>query len=438
MESQGIKQVITPIYDIEDKPPFKEGFLLALQHIMAMFAANITAPLLVAGLLSITTAERTFLIQSALLVAAIATFIQIGRIGKVGSRLPIVMGTSNAFIPTVVGIAGRYGIGAVLGASFLGGILEVILGSFLPKLKRIFTPLVMAVVVMTIGLTLIPVGVKQAAGGAGTAGFGSAQNLIISGLVLVTIIVTNQFGNKFLQASSILIGLVTGYVVAALWGMVNFAPVAEAGWFSFPTPLQYQWSFPLPAVIAMLMMYVVTTVETMGDVTAITMGGAGREAREEETTGAVLADGISGIIGAFFNAFPNTSYSQNVGVVTLTGVMSRHVVRIGAFILLAMSLIPKLGALIAVMPTAVLGGAAIVMFSMVATSGLVLLQNVTLNRRNLLIIAIALGLGLGLNIVPSALDILSDDLRLIFAETGIATAALVAILLDQFLPKEHN
>ncbi len=434
MERNTTSKIITPIYNIEDNPPFKKAFPLAMQHILAMFAGNITLPILLTGLLGLSVADSTFLIQSALLAAALATLIQVGRLWKVGSRLPIVMGTSNAFIPTVLGIASRYGIGAVLGTSFIGGIFEFALGSVLPKLRKLFSDLVTAIVVLTIGLTLIPVGIRQAAGG--NVNFGSAENLILAAIVLISIIVFNQLGKGFIRASSILFGISLGYVVAIAMGMVDFTPVAEAAWFAFPTPFKYTWSFPISGIIAMLLMYVVTAVETLGDASAITMGGAGREATEAETSGAVMADGIGSSVGAMFNAFPNTSYSQNVGVVILTGVMSRHVVKIGAFILLAMSLCPKLAAVLSVMPTPVLGGAGIVMFSMVASSGFVLLQQVTLNRRNLLIIAVSLGLGVGLNWVPSALDILPDGLRLIFAETGLATATLTALLLDQLLPKE--
>lgn len=436
MASTSNGRLIKPVYEIEDRPPLSNSLPLALQHILAMFAGNITAPILVTGMLGLNMADRTFLIQAALLAAAIATLIQVNRFWKIGSRLPIVMGTSNAFIPTVMGIASRYGIGAVLGAGFIGGLFEFGLGSILSRIRKIFTNLVTGIVVLTIGLTLIPVGIRQAAGGA--VNFGSAQNLLVSALVLVSIIVLNQFGKGYIRASSILLGMGLGYIVAIGLGMVDFSAVREAAWFAVPTPFRYQWSFPPSAVIAMLMMYVVTAVETVGDASAITMGGAGREASEAETTGAVLADGLASSLASVFNAFPNTSYSQNVGVVTLTGVMSRHVVKVGAFILLAMSLFPKLAAVISVMPTAVLGGAAIIMFSMVASSGFVILQRVTLNRRNQLIIAVSLGLGVGLNLMPSALGILPDGLKLIFAETGVATATLSALLLDQVLPHEET
>lgn len=425
---------IRPICGIDDRLPPGPRFMYAVQHLFAMFSGNILCPILVANLLKAPVTEKAFLIQCSLFAAGLATIIQVYKIGPVGSRLPIVMGTSNAFIPTVLGIASRYGVGAVLAASFVGGVFETFLGTILPKIRRYFTNLVLGIVILTIGLTLIPVGINQFGGG--NQDFGSLRNLLLAGATSVTIIACNQFFAGVTRSAAILFGMIVGYVIAWFMGMINFASVWEASWVSFPTPFQYSWSLPWDAVVAMLLMYVVTAAETMGDATGITMGGEGRPATFEETRGSVLADGIGSSVGAVFNAFPNTSYSQNVGVVTLTGVMSRHVVAVCAYILIVISLLPKLSAVLALMPTPVLGGASIIMFSMVASSGLVVLSAVPLNRRNLLIIAVSLGFSVGLNAKPSTLGILPDGLRLIFAETGVATATLVSILLDRILPQE--
>lgn len=422
-----------PVYGFEDRPEGIKAFFFAFQHLLAMFSGNILCPIIVCNMLALPHSEKTFLLQAALFSAGLATLIQVRRIGPVGSGLPIVMGTSNAFIPTITGIAGRYGIGAVLATGFLGGIYEGLLGSILPKIRKILTPLVSGVVVLTIGITLIPVGIRQAAGG--TTDFGSIENLLLSGLVLVCIVVFNQFGPAVTRTAAIMISMIIGFAVAALAGMVDFTPVAEASWVSFPSPFQYEWSLPLDALIAMLLMYTVTSAETVGDVFAITALGDNRTASIDETRGAVMADGVSSGIAAVFNAFPNTSYSQNVGVMAISGVMSRHVIQTAGVILMVLALLPKISALIAVMPTAVLGGAAIVLFATVASSGLLILRKVPLNRRNILIISVSAGLGIGLNAVPESLNILPDGLRLIFAETGVATSTLVAILLDRLLPE---
>ena len=425
-----------PICGINDVLPPGATLAYAFQHLFAMFSGNILCPILVANMLKIPVAEKAFLIQCSLFAAGVATVIQVKRVWRVGSRLPIVMGTSNAFIPTVLGIASRYGIGAVLATSFLGGLFETFLGTILPKIRRWFTNLVLGIVILTIGLTLLPVGITQFGGG--NKDFGSARNLLLAGAVSVVIVVCNQFFTGVIRSGAILIGMIVGYIIAWFMGMVDFSGVWEASWISFPMPFQYSWSLPWDAVVAMLMMYVVTAAETMGDAMGITMGGEGRPATFEEQQGAVLADGIGSSVGAVFNAFPNTSYSQNVGVVTLTGVMSRHVVLVCAFILVVISLLPKLSAILAVMPTPVLGGASIILFAMVASSGLVVLSAVPLNRRNLLIIAVSLGFSVGLNAKPQTLGILPDGLRLIFAETGVATATLVSILMDRLLPHDTS
>lgn len=421
------------IYGIEDKPRLPKGIPLALQHILAMFTANITVPLLLAGLLGMGNTESTFLIQCALLVAGVTTLLQIRKNKLIGSGLPIVMGTSNAFLPTVLAIGRQYGIGAVYGAAFVGGFFEAFLGKNLIRLKKIFTPLVSGIVVLTIGLTLIPVGIRQAAGG--SEDMGNPVNLLIAGLVLIVIIIFNQSRSKFLKSTSILLGLLVGYLASHLLGLIDFSPVAQASWVSVPMPLQYQWRFEPAAIMAMMFMYVATAIETIGDISALTAGAEGREATQGEMSGGVMADGLASSFAALFNAFPNTSYSQNIGVVSLTGVFSRHVVKIGAFILIILSLLPKFSALISIMPGPVLGGASVAMFSMVAVSGLSLLREVRYDSRNLLIIAVSLGIGLGLNMVPETVQYLHQDLQL-FLTSGVVPASLVAIAMDQLLPRQ--
>lgn len=420
------------IYGIEDKPGLLKGIPLAFQHILAMFAANITAPLLLSSLLELPPSETTFLIQCALFMAGIATFIQIFKYKGIGSGLPIVMGTSNAFIPTILAIAKDFGIGGVLGASFIGGLFEVFLGKNLIRLKKIFTPLVSGIVVLTIGITLIPVGIRQAAGG--KTDTGNLTSLFVSTIVLVTIILFNQSKNKFLKSSSILIGLVVGYAISFFLGIIDISPVLESGWVLFPKPFQYKWSFEPGAIAAMLFMYIATAIETIGDISAVTISAEGREATDEELSGGVIADGLGSSISALFNGFPNTSYTQNIGVISLTGVFSRYVVKIGGIILIILSILPKFGALIAIMPEPVLGGASIAMFSMIAVSGLSLLKDVKLDSRNMFIIAISLGLGIGLNLVPEATQQLPRDLQF-FLTSGVVPAALVAITLNLLIPE---
>lgn len=425
------KGEIDIVYGIHDKPELSKAIPLAFQHILAMFAANITVPLLLSSLLDLPASETTFLIQCALLMAGISTFIQIGKYKGIGSGLPIVMGTSNAFISTVLLIGKDFGIGGVLGASFIGGLFEVFLGKNLLKLKRIFTPLVAGIVVLTIGITLIPVGIKQAAGG--TTDMGSLKNLFISMTVLIIIILFNQSKNKFFKSSSILLGLVVGYIISYFAGIIDIGPIMESSWVAVPKPFAYKWTFEPSAIIAMLFMYLATTIETMGDISALTNGAEGREATDEEMSGGVVADGLASSLSALFNGFPNTSYTQNIGVVNLTGVFSRHVVKIGAIILLILSIFPKFGSLIAIMPEPVLGGASIAMFSMVAVSGISLLKNIKLNSRNTLIIAVSMGIGVGLSLVPEATSQLPKDIQ-IFLTSGVVPAAVISIMMNLLIP----
>lgn len=427
------KSDIDIVYGINDKPELSKAIPLAFQHILAMFAANITVPLLLSGLLDLPSSETTFLIQCALLMAGVTTFIQIAKYKGIGSGLPIVMGTSNAFISTVLAIAGTFGIGGVLGASFVGGLFEVFLGKNLLRLKKVFTPLVSGIVVLTIGITLMPVGIKQAAGG--STDMGNLKSLAISTSVLIVIILFNQSRSKFLKSSSILMGLVFGYVISYFAGIIDVTPVMESTWFSLPKPFAYKWTFEPAAIVAMVFMYIATSIETIGDISALTMGAEGREPTDEEMSGGVIADGLGSSLAALFNGMPNTSYTQNIGVVTLTGVFSKYVVKIGAVILIILSVLPKFGSLISIMPEPVLGGAAIAMFSMVAVSGLTLLKNIKFNSRNSLIIAISVGVGVGLNLVPEATQYLPRDIQL-FLTSGVVPSALIAIVLNLFMKEE--
>jgi len=425
-------------YHIDGKPPLKEAIPLGLQHVLAMFAGNVTVPLIIAGALGLTVDEKTFLIQCAMLVAGISTLVQANRIGPVGAKLPIVMGTSFGFVPTSISIGTQFGLSGILGAAFIGGFFEAILGYFLKPLRKYFPPIVTGTVLLTIGLSLLPTGIKYFAGGVGASDFGSLQNLALGSLVLVTIIFFNQYSKGILKMSAILIGIIVGYIAAIFMGKVDFASVSNASWFSIPIPMKYGMTFHGPAIIAMLILYIVTTIETVGDISGITIGGAGREATDRELSGGIIADGLASSFAAIFNAFPNTSFSQNVGIVSLTGIMSTYVVSIGAFFLIAAALVPKLGALLAVMPQSVLGGACVVIFSMIATSGIVLINKDNLNQRNLLIVAVALGLGLGLGSVPEALQYLPESVNLIFSGSGMVVSCIIALVLNIILPQENQ
>ena len=423
------------VYQLDGVPPLKSAIPLGIQHILAMFAGNVAPLFIIANALNLPVEERAYLIQCAMFVAGIATLIQLYPIGPIGAKLPIVQGTSFGFVPTSLAISAKYGLAGVLGASLIGGIFEMIIGAFLKPLRKYFPPIVTGTVLLSIGLSLLPTGIKYFAGGAGASDFGSMKNLFLGTVVLITILFFKQFTKGISSKSSILIGLVVGYLVAIPLGKVNFTAVSQAGLFAFPTPFKYGLTFKMDAIVAMLLMYIVTAVETVGDISGITMGGANREATDKELSGGVMADGFGSIFAAMFNVLPNTSYSQNVGLVALTGVMNRFVVAIGAVFLIAAGLFPKVGAVVAIMPQSVLGGAAIVMFAMIAISGINLITKESLTGKNSIIVAVALGLGFGLGSVPEALVNLPEAVKMIFGGSGIVVSGTIALFLNLILPE---
>lgn len=425
-------------FELNGVPPLKQAFPLGLQHVLAMFVGNITPIIIIAGILQIPADEKIFLIQCAMFASGIVTLVQAYPIGPVGAKLPVVMGTSFGFLPTCIAIGKQYGLAGILGASIVGGLVEIVLGSFLRPLRKLFPPVVTGTVLLSIGLSLLPVGVQYFAGGVKAPDFGSPSNLILGFIVLVTILIFKSFAKGALSVSSILIGIIVGYVAAFFMGKLNLANFASAGYFSFPMPLKYGISFHWDAIAAMALMYVVTTVETVGDISGITMGGANREATDKELSGGVIADGAGSIFAALFNCLPNTSFSQNVGIVAMTKVMSRYVVAVGAVILIVSGLVPKLGAVLAMIPNSVLGGAMVIVFSMIAVSGMTLITKQSMAGRNAVIVAVALGLGFGLGSVPEALVSFPEGVRMIFGGSGIVVSGTIALLLNVILPKDEH
>jgi len=373
--------------------------------------------------------------------AGIATLIQTIGIGPVGAKLPIVQGTSFAFIPIMIPLVagkGEEALAVVMGGVLVGGLFHAFLGLFIGKIRFALPPLVTGLVVTMIGLALVKVGIQYAAGGVpaiGTEEYGSLQNWTVAGIVIVVTLALKFYARGMVAISAVVIGLLVGYAVAAMMGMVSFGNVGRAASFSLPNPLHFGLEFSVAAIIGFCLMGFVSAVETVGDVSGITKGGAGREATDKEIQGATFADGLGTAVSGVFGALPNTSFSQNVGLIAMTGLMSRHVVTIGALFLIAAGLIPKVGAIISTIPIEVLGGGVIVMFGMVVAAGMSMLSDVDWNRRNMVIFAIALSLGLGLQLEPGALQHLPSTWK-VLATSGILPAALIAIVLNLILPEE--
>jgi NCS2 family nucleobase:cation symporter-2 len=415
---------------------------LGVQHVLAMFASNVTPSIIIAGAAGFAFGgeDMVYLVQMAMLFAGVATLFQTIGFGPIGARLPVMQGTSFAFVPIMIGIVKTSGMAALFGAVIVAGLFHTFLGSVIGRIRHWFPPLVTGIVITAIGLALLPVGIKYASGGAAAFQMNAPEWGDFSrwGLALVVIFVA--LGFKFftrgtMSSAAILIGLIAGYVVGYLTGAVNFGGVAKAAWFAVPQPFKYGVEFSAFAIIGMCLMSLVSAIETVGDISGITKGGANREATDKELSGGTYADGFGSFIAGLFGGLPNTSFSQNVGLISMTGVMSRSVVTLGALFLVACGLIPKVGAVVAAMPISVLGGGVIVMFGMVVSAGINMLSDVNWNRRNMIILAMSLSVGLGIQAVPKSMQHLPDSFEMLMV-SGLLPAAAISVILNLLIPKD--
>lgn len=425
------------IYQLDGKPKLKEAIPLGLQHVLAMFVGNVTPLIIISNILNLDEQTKASLIQCAMFISGIVTLMQCYRVGPVGARLPIVMGTSFAFVPVATAIGVKYGMQGILGACLVGGVVEVLIGGIVLKyIRQYFPPVVTGIVVLTMGIALLPTGINYFAGGTGAADFASSSNLLLGTIVLITVIFFKQYTKGMLSISSILIGLVVGYIVAIPMGKIDFSSLSQVPLLSIPSPFKFGFTFHMDAVVAMIFVYLVSTVETIGNITAIADSGLGREASDKEIIGGVIADGLGSFIAAIFNVLPNTSFGQNIGIISMTKIVNRFVVATGACILILAGIFPKVGALISLMPASVLGGASIVMFSMIVVSGIRLITTETLTERNAMIVAVSLGLGLGVAYVPEFFASFPESIQLILGESKTVLPAILAVILNMVLPKE--
>lgn len=424
-------------YGIDAKPPLRESIPLGLQHVLAMILPNLAPPLIIAGAIGVTTGQETYLVQMALVFAGCATIVQASPIGPIGARLPIVMGTSFAFIGGIVAVGTQYGLSVVFGACIVAGLVEVFIGWKYEWFRSYFTPLVNGLIVVIIGLYLVPVGMDYLAGGAGAADYGRPANLAVGVLVFGVAIGLNRLRSGYSRTLSLLLSIVIGYVAAWALGMVDFTPVAQADWIAYPTPLAFGISFEPVPILIIGILYVTTAMETIGHISAIT-AVEGRTPERSELKGGLVADGVMSSVAGAFGGFPNTSFAQNVGVVTFTGIMSRFVVVISGVLLVVLGLVPKISVLFATMPNPVLGGASLVMFGMVLSNGLAILrENVPLNQRNMVIIAASISLGLGVATRPAVLEQFPTAVETVLGEAVVVTA-VTSLVLDAVFPTEDH
>ena len=436
MKQNNIKTKNNLIYGVNDNPNLLTKILLGFQHIFAAFGGIIVVPLVISSSLGFDPIMSTAVISASILAAGIATIIQANGVGKVGSQVACIMGTDFTFVSPAISVGSVLGLPGIIGATILGAFFEIILSYFIKPLMKLFPPIVTGTVVCLIGLTLIPVSMDWAAGGVGSDSYGSLLNVSISIFVMIITLFLNKYGKGILSSASILIGMVVGYLICIPLGLVDFSAVKDASFVSIPKIFEYGVTFDLKALIAFLPAYFVTTIETVGCLKAI--GEVSNVDMNDKRVGSgVLADGVGSIFGGVVGAFPNTSFSQNVGLIPLTKVASKHVAVMAGILLVVLGLFPKFAALINGIPQPVLGGVGIVMFGTVAAAGIKTLSKVEINDRNLLIIATSIGLGLGVTFRPDFISNLPEGLQMVFS-SGISTGTIVALVLNIVLKDDKN
>ena len=432
------------IGDPDYELPMGPRVTLGLQHVLAMFASNVTPSIIIAGAAGFAfgSADMVFLIQMAMLFAGIATLFQTIGFGPVGARLPVMQGTSFAFVTIMIGVVKSSGMAALMGSVIVAGIFHAVLGTFIGLIRHWFPPLVSGMVITTIGLYLIPVGIRYAAGGAAdfqinNPNWGDFSHWSLALVVIIVALGCKFFTRGLTSSAAILIGLFAGYLVGIATGAVNFGSVGKAAWFAIPMPLKYGLEFNAAAIIGMCLISTVSAIETVGDISAIAKGGAGREATDKELAGGTYADGLGSALAGVFGGLPNTSFSQNVGIVSMTGVMSRGVVTVGAIFLIICGFVPKIGAVVSSMPIEVLGGGVILMFGIVVSAGVSMLSTVNWSRRNMMILATSLSVGLGLQAVPKSMQHLPDMLGMLMT-SGLLPVAVLAVVMNLLLPEDAD
>ena len=425
------------IYGLNDRPPLRETLFAALQHLLAIFVAIITPPLIIANAIQLDQETTSFLVSMSLMVSGVATFIQCRRLGKIGCGLLCIQGTSFSFIGPIItaGLAG--GLPAIFGATVAGSVVEMFVSRILKYARRIITPLVSGIVVTLIGMSLIKVGIISCGGGNASApDFGSLQNIGIALMVLVLIIIFNRSSNRFLRMGSIVIGLIVGYAVSWWLGMVDFSSIQSYAGINYPQPFKYGLSFDFSSILGLGLVYLITSIEAYGDITANTL--ISEEPVEGDTfiqraEGGILADGFNSMIaGLFFSSFPNSIFAQNNGMIQLTGVASRYVGYFIAALLIILGVFPAIGNVFSLMPAPVLGGATLLMFGTVAAAGIRIIASQTINRKATLVMAISFAMGLSVEMVPDILKQLPDSLQSIFS-SGITTGGLTAIITNMMI-----
>ena len=431
------------LFELDGIPPLRRALPLAVQHVVAMIVGCVTPAIIVSGAAGLPANEQVILIQAALVISALSTLLQLFPLGRrfplgLGSGLPVIMGVSFAYVPTMQAIAEGHGIAAILGAQIVGGLVAALVGLFVKKLRRLFPPLITGTVVFTIGLSLYPTAINYMAGGTSSVDYGSWQNWLIAFFTLGVVTTLNHFGKGLWKLSSILLGIGAGYALAACFGMVHFESVAQASMFQLPQLLYFGVEFEISACVAIGILFGINAVQAIGDLTATTVGAIDREPTDKELQNGIVGYGVMNMIGGLFGGLPTATYSQNVGIVTTTRVINRVVLGLSALILGAAGLIPKFSALLTTIPQCVLGGATVSVFASIAMTGMKLVSSAEMDYRNSSIVGLAAALGMGISQASASLAAFPEWVTTIFGKSPVVVATIVAVVLNVILPKNKK
>lgn len=432
MENENKK--LDGIYELDGKVPLGKAVPFGLQHVLAMFVANIAPILIVAGVVKMPPEQSAALIQSAMIIAGIGTLIQLYPLWKVGSGLPIVMGISFTFVSVFCVVGSKYGYGAVMGAALVGGILEGVLGLCARYWRSFIPPIVAATVVASIGFSLLGIGANSFGGGFGNPNFGDAKYIIVGTITLVSCIGFNVLAKSFYKQLSVLFGLIVGYIAAYFYGLVDLSALATAKLIAIPQFMPFEMEFHPDAIFAIFLIFLVSATETIGDTSAMTAIGLRRNVSEKEISGSIACDGLVSSFSSLFGCMPITSFSQNVGLIAMTKVVNRFSIMTGAVIMIMAGLFPALGVLLASLPEPVLGGCTLMMFGSIVVSGIQMVAACGYTQRNVIIASLAMSIGIGFTQVPAIFKIFPDLVKNVFAENCVAVVFLVALVLNFVLP----
>ena len=430
-----MKASIENLYQLDGRVPLGKALPFGLQHVLAMFVSNITPIMILAAAVGLDSAMSAALIQNCMVIAGIGTLVQLFPIWRVGSRLPIVMGISFTFLSLAISIAGAYGMGTLVGAVIVGGLVEGLLGLFVKYWIRLIPHVVSATVVTAIGFSLLPIGANSFAGGQGAPDFGSLNNWIVGTITLLACLLCQVFAKGFLRSLSVLVGLVVGYVLACCMGMVNFSSLSSLSFVALPRLLPFTPEFNLGAILSVVAVYLVSATETIGDTSALCNSALHRDPKEREMGSAIGCDGFVSTVSGIFGCTPITSFSQNVGLASISGVVNRFTIGVGAVVMIIGGVFPIIGAALTTIPQAVLGGCTIMMFGSILFAGFGMMARAGFSQRNMVIVSLSLSIGLGFTQATEMFAIFPDIVRTVFAENCVAVVFLLAVVLNLVLPK---